>query len=1025
MYKDNVLRRKRNKVDIELLKSDPETFWKEISIVGPACFVGNENLEEIVIPEGITEIGELAFKDCANLKKITLPTTLKKVGTGAFILCKKLQEIDLSHCQVDVIYNTTFQGCARLKKVKLGKHVKTILNHAFSFSPSLEEIDLEDSVEIIADHAFNACEKLQQIKGTARLKAIGNLAFTNCKKLRHIDLGKELNSIGSGAFLECIRLEEITIPNSVNQFGTLVFKDCKSLAKVEFQNEPNVIERKMFEGCIRLKDVVLPSSVEEIKEGAFAECEGLESIQLSKSLKRIGKNAFLKCSSLQKINLPQSIISIDYSAFAHCENLKEIIIPSIIYSIKYKTFEGCSKLKNVVLPENLLDIESGAFAGCVALEKITLPNSIVRICGFEGCSSLKQINIPNNVKYIEEKAFMGCSLTNLKLPQGVAEIGKSAFESCKKLTEVELGNEIKKIEDSTFKNCVSLVKLEIPASVKKINAHAFYGCKNLEKLTFNSFDIEFANDCFQECAFDFLVVDEKTSKTTFYSQLPNVDDSNVKIENLTEIKKHFVNFDYGVLLKKENREFLFKLVAKLDRLNVAIDFDFVKEFIKSNKTEQLLNDFDFRFLFEEIMFTNKGKNVVLSKNEMIFAKTIGAFSKKHILDKNGIPTNAILAQKASSLFAYLFSHKASQLASFTSCMKNSHIFTEPNQDLLAFLAVDDGKKTLPHISLLLSKIDETGSEFLSNIFLEFDLLKKCRFAVVDNKSKKLSWEKAIDRFILIKKFPSVKEKDYDIIELLSPFLDGEAINHIGFLRELAQEQGIPHHILKGPLKEKTIVESIEEIKNDTKEILVDTKVFLEKLYEKKFTYELLDKHDVRNAVLGLNIFCDCCAQISSACYGEEIARLTFLYPNVQNIVINDARGEPIAKATMAVLEKMNCAVINDFEINDKYKKHELELGGYYDVRDNHPDEIEREYIFKAMKRAVADFVKAYNEENPHAKIEKVVVGGGYNKLKKQLFSLEEEKDLIKIPDQYYFNDAKEQQYILYKAEKRKNENGED
>lgn len=45
---------------------------------------GLRTVEEIVIPEGVTAIGEYAFYECYNLKKVTIPLSVKEMGAYAF-----------------------------------------------------------------------------------------------------------------------------------------------------------------------------------------------------------------------------------------------------------------------------------------------------------------------------------------------------------------------------------------------------------------------------------------------------------------------------------------------------------------------------------------------------------------------------------------------------------------------------------------------------------------------------------------------------------------------------------------------------------------------------------------------------------------------------------------------------------------------------------------------------------------------------------------------------------------------------
>ena len=39
---------------------------------------------ELVIPEGVTAIGDRAFKNCTSLKSVTISYSVKEIGDGAF-----------------------------------------------------------------------------------------------------------------------------------------------------------------------------------------------------------------------------------------------------------------------------------------------------------------------------------------------------------------------------------------------------------------------------------------------------------------------------------------------------------------------------------------------------------------------------------------------------------------------------------------------------------------------------------------------------------------------------------------------------------------------------------------------------------------------------------------------------------------------------------------------------------------------------------------------------------------------------
>ncbi len=61
-----------------------------------------KNLQEVELPEGVTEIPSLSFTNCRNLKKVTLPNSLRKISAGSFGGCEStLSEIVNLHPRVE------------------------------------------------------------------------------------------------------------------------------------------------------------------------------------------------------------------------------------------------------------------------------------------------------------------------------------------------------------------------------------------------------------------------------------------------------------------------------------------------------------------------------------------------------------------------------------------------------------------------------------------------------------------------------------------------------------------------------------------------------------------------------------------------------------------------------------------------------------------------------------------------------------------------------------------------------------
>lgn len=57
--------------------------------------VKNDSVKSIIIPDGVTGIGDRAFGDCSSLTSIDIPNSVTSIGDKAFIDCSSLTYIDI------------------------------------------------------------------------------------------------------------------------------------------------------------------------------------------------------------------------------------------------------------------------------------------------------------------------------------------------------------------------------------------------------------------------------------------------------------------------------------------------------------------------------------------------------------------------------------------------------------------------------------------------------------------------------------------------------------------------------------------------------------------------------------------------------------------------------------------------------------------------------------------------------------------------------------------------------------------
>ena len=88
------------------------------------------DLKQVIIPEGVTEIGKNAFNNNRVIERVTLPDTVTKIGDCAFMDCRLLRRINIPD-GVTTIGDKAFLRCKLLYELKVPASVTTIGAHAF------------------------------------------------------------------------------------------------------------------------------------------------------------------------------------------------------------------------------------------------------------------------------------------------------------------------------------------------------------------------------------------------------------------------------------------------------------------------------------------------------------------------------------------------------------------------------------------------------------------------------------------------------------------------------------------------------------------------------------------------------------------------------------------------------------------------------------------------------------------------------------------------------------------------------
>ena len=309
-------------------------------------FYHSEAVKEVVIEEGITEIGFRSFYDCAALTNITIPNSVTSIGESAFERCTGLTSISIPS-GVTSIGGYAFNDCTSLTSISISDSVADIEGTAFlntgyynNEENWIDDILYIDSFVIDADSSVSG--ELRLAEGITH---IAGSAFSFCNNLTSITLPDSVTSIGASAFFNCKGLTSITIPDSVTSIGAYAFFRCDSLRNISIPDSVTSIETYAFYECTNLESITIPDSVTSIGSYAIVRCKSLKNIEIPDGVTSIGDFAFYDCTGLTNITIPNNVTYIGSNAFVGCTNLNGICFISDKTEIGKKTIPSNDKLQ--------------------------------------------------------------------------------------------------------------------------------------------------------------------------------------------------------------------------------------------------------------------------------------------------------------------------------------------------------------------------------------------------------------------------------------------------------------------------------------------------------------------------------------------------------------------------------------------------------------------------------------------------------------------------------------------------------
>lgn len=166
-----------------------------------------------------------------------------------------------------------------------------------------------------------------------------------------------------------------------------------------------------------------------------------------------------------------------------------------------ESFVGC-----VVLPDSVKRIADGAFSGQLVMTDVRLPNGLEEIGrqAFYDCRGLRSLSIPDSVRLIGQGAFQSSGLRSISLPAGIDTVQERTFYACPDLELAIVPEGVTQIREGAFFGCPTLNTVCLPQTLLSVQSQAFLGCPLLYTVCYAGSEEQYAamhiDGSMSECA---------------------------------------------------------------------------------------------------------------------------------------------------------------------------------------------------------------------------------------------------------------------------------------------------------------------------------------------------------------------------------------------------------------------------------------------------------------------------------------------------------------------------------------------
>lgn len=350
------------------------TSLAEVSILGSVTHIGNgafkgcSGLSELVVPSSVINFGNAPFEGCSGKLILNCGVPDCTYSNEHFLLGALFSEIVVGE-GVTQIGRHGFYGYDKADVIRLGSSVSAVGIEAFGGCTGELVVDCSLPSSRVTTSGALYGSKFSRITLTPKVQTIGTNALFECEGELVVECALPSSTNASTSPIYGSKFSTIKLLNA-ESIGDYAFRGYSTLQSITLPENLTSIGDYAFAGCTALKELCIPDGVTTIGSYALYNCSALTHTIIGKGVTTFGQNLFYGATGEVEINSSLPSVESSTASVFYGANCTKIVFGATAETLGAYAISSCPKLTEVVLGSGVMQMESCAIYDCSALTQV-------------------------------------------------------------------------------------------------------------------------------------------------------------------------------------------------------------------------------------------------------------------------------------------------------------------------------------------------------------------------------------------------------------------------------------------------------------------------------------------------------------------------------------------------------------------------------------------------------------------------------------------------------------------------------